>query len=287
MFSKPVDRSDQFKKEKIRLGVWFGLFAGFTYVFILWGVDGIALARANAVYPYAKLVMGALPVIALCLLTGWICGKLENALANSVLWMVSGVAICFFASHIPFEGMSLFYKWFNPELAARVNLPFNSGVSSRFAIIVLICAVISAIAGLFFGMLLDNAHKSAAKAGTLVPIIIWVAIFGCMASVVNYMIQLPVRAPIVAIDKLIQLKAQSLIVPVSKEESRAWHLGALNGLDDLLNEPRTLILSKYDNSMIQTNVEINFGGKWVNCVVIANSETEPPVQQPVYCRAVE
>jgi hypothetical protein len=287
MFTQPIDHTDQFKKEKIRLGLWFGFFAGLVYTIVLWGVDGFALAKANAILPWAKLAMGILPVLAICILIGWICGKLENALVNSVLWMICGIVICIFTCHLPFNGMTQFYKWFNPALSDRVALPFNSGVSSRFAIVLIICAVISALGGLFFGMLLDNAHKSAARAGTIVPIILWMVVFGSMASVVNYMIQLPVRAPVIAVNKLVQQKAQSQIVPVSKEESRAQHMGALNSLEGFLNEPRNLILAKYDSSLIQTNVEINFGGTWVECVVIANSETEPPVQQPVFCREMK
>lgn len=284
MLTRPIDQSLIFKKEKIHLGIWFGLIAGMTYSFFLWGLDGFYLARANAILPWAKLAMGVLPTVGVFILAGWICSKFENGLVNALVWLVCGLGISLFASHLPFDGLTQFYKWFNPDLAARVHLPFNSGVSSRVVIVMMICAVISAILGVFFGMLLENAHNSASKAGVLVSILLWMVFFSCMASVMDYIIQQPLRSPVLAINKLVDQKIQNETTPVSKEEARAMHLSALNGVVDLIKEPRNLALTNYDSTLIQTNVAINFNGNWVDCIMIANQASEPPIQQPVFCR---
>lgn len=287
MFTKTEDRSEQFKREKVRLGVWFGLAAGLAYVIALWGLDGLKLALANSIFPWAKLALGILPTLGICVLAGWASSKLENALLSALVWLATGTLLCIFSCHVPFEGADHFYQWFNPELAWRTSLPFNSGVSSRFAVVLVICVVVSALGGVFFKMLVDNAHNASSKIGAVLPFVIWMAIFVCIASPIDYMIQQPVREPVVAVNKLVDRKIASLTVPVSKEDARVMHLAALNGLDDLLASPRHLILARYDSSMIMSNVSVNFGGVWVDCTVFANTETEPPAQQPVFCKEIE
>lgn len=287
MFTQPIDHSLEFKKEKIRWGVWFGLIAGLTYSLFIFVLDGFFLTQANAILPWAKLAMGILPTILVFVLAGWICAKLENSLISSIVWLVSGSGISLFASHIPFEGLTQFYKLFSPEIAARVNYPFNAGISARVVIVIMICAVICTIAGLFFGFLLDNAHNSASKAGVLVAILVWMVFFGAIATIMNNVILQPLRAPVQAINELVDMKIQNEITPVSKEEARALHLGALNGVIDLIKEPRKLILTSYDSTLIQTNIAVNFNGNWVDCIVIANQAAEPPIQQPVFCRKAQ
>jgi len=287
MFTQSEDHTEQFRREKERLGIWFGLAAGLAFVFTLWFIDGVHLASAHAVFPWAKLVLGFIPTIGLCVLAGWLSTKLENALLSMLVWLVTGTLLCLLASHIPFEGMDLFYKWFNPELAWRTAYPFNTGVSSRFAVVLVICVAVSAIGGVFFKMLVENAHSASAKAGTIFPFIIWIAVFVSLASPIDYMLQMPLREPVVAINSLIDKKIDTLTNPLEKDDFRKSRLAALNGLDDLLTQPRHLMLSRYDSYMIMTNVSVNFGGVWVDCTVFANTETEPPAQQPVFCKEIE
>jgi hypothetical protein len=287
MLTQSEDHSEQFQREKNRLGIIFGLVAGLTYTIALWGVDGFKLSMANAIFPWAKLALGIIPVLAICILAGWAAVKLENALLSALVWFFTGVGLCFFASHLPFQGMDLFYKWFNPELGWRTALPFNSGVASRFSVLIVVCAAVSLIGGIFYKMLIDSAHNAQVKVGVLLPLGIWIVVIICMASPVDYMIQMPLREPLVAVNKLVDKKISSLTTPVTKEEARTMHLAALNGLEEIIQSPRHLILARFDSSLIMTNVDINFDGIWVDCTVFANTETEPPAQQPVYCKEIE
>ncbi len=287
MFTQSEDHSKQYEREKIRLGMWFGFAAGLAFVITLWVVDGVRLASAHAVFPWAKLALGILPTLVLCTLAGWASSKLENALFSMLVWLATGTLLCFLASHIPFEGMDRFYRWFNPELALRTAYPFNSGVSSRFYIVLIICMAISAIGGVFFKMLVENAHSAAAKAGTIFPLVIWMFVMVFLALPIDHMLQIPLREPVVAMNDLVEKKIDSFTNPLNKEDFRKSRLSALNGLDDLVTAPRHLILSRYDSYLIMTNVSINFAGVWVDCTVFANTETEPPAQQPVFCKEIE
>lgn len=285
MFTQAVDHSEQYKQEKVRLGVLFGFAAGLVYTIVLWGVDGLALARANVIFPWAKLAIGILPTLIICTLAGWVSAKLENALFSALVWLATGVLLCIFSCHIPFEGVTQFYRWFNPELTRRATLPFNSGVSSRFAIVLIICAAISFIGGVFYKLLLDNSHNASSWLGSLFPLAIWLIIFVCIASPVDYMMQRSLRASVIAVNDLVPKKINSLTMPVTTEDTRS--LAAMSGIEDIIKAPRQLILSRYDDDLMMMHVAINFSGNWVDCSVFSNSNSEPPVPQPIFCRKID
>ena len=287
MLERVTDHSLEYKKRKAHLAIWFGLIAGLTFSIVLWGIDAVSLAGAHAISPWAKMLFGILPVVGICVLTAWISSRIDHGLVSLVLWLVCALVIGIFACHIPFEGLTFIYKLFNADVAAQIQYTFNSGVTARTVIVALICAVLGAMSGVFFGFLLENVHNSASVMGVIVSYVIWAAFFAGSASVVDQMIQLPLRSPVEAINNLIDQKLQSEITPISQEQARALHLSSLNGILDVVEQPRKLVLSNYDSVMIQTSVSIKFGSQWVECIVFADQSTEPPLQQPVYCKKTE
>jgi hypothetical protein len=279
--------SHQIKQDKLRMGIWFGLAAGLVFSFVLWGLDAIGLAKANAYLPWAKLAMGVLPAVGIFTLAGWLSAKYENGLLSFAFWLVGGFLVYFFACHLPFEGLTLFYKIFKPDLAARIDYSFTRGLSAHTFVTMAICMVASGICGVFFGILSDNAAISASPAGVIVPLIIWSVLFVATATVIDIEIQQRLRDPIVALNALVEKRVDSLTNPVSRIQARKAHLFALNPIIDMIEQPRKLLLAGYDDTLIQTNVLVNFGGDWAECIIIADQSAEPPVQQVIYCRAVE
>jgi hypothetical protein len=282
-----LDKSLQIMQDKKRMGIWFGLIAGLVFSFILWGFDYIGLARANAYLPWAKLAMGVLPAVGVFTLAGWLSAKYENGLLSFILWTVGGFLVCLFACHLPFEGLTFFYKIFDPELAARIDYTFTRGLGAHTLITVIICTVASAICGVFFGLLVENAAISANPAGVIVPLVIWSVLFVIAATVIDNEIQLRLRDPIIAVNGLVEKKIDTLTHPISRQQARRIRLFSLNPVADLVERPRKLILVGYDSTLIQTNIQVNFDGKWAECIIIADQSAEPPVQQVIYCRAVE
>jgi hypothetical protein len=281
------DKSQQIKQDKLRMGIWFGLTAGLVFSFVLWGLDAIGLARANAYLPWAKLVMGVIPAVGIFTLAGWLSAKYENGLLSFLFWLVGGFLVSFYACHLPFEGLTLFYKVFQPELAARIDYTFTSGLSAHAFVTLAICVVASGICGVFFGMLSENAAISANPVGVIVPLLIWSVLFVASATVIDLEIQQRLRDPITAVNALVEKRIDSLTNPVSRIQARKSHLFSLNPIVDLIEQPRKLLLASYDDTLIQTNVQVNFGGEWAECIIIADQSAEPPVQQVIYCREVE
>jgi hypothetical protein len=278
---KTIDES------KAKLSIWFGLAAGLVYSICLWGIDAIKLMNANAYYPWAKFAMGVLPVVGICILASWLSNRIGNTLVNLLIWLVTGFLICVFACFLSIKGITIFYNLVDPGLAARVHYSFYASLYARTIMTCVVCTVMSAIGGVFFGFLLENANNSSAMAGVLFSILIWCLFFASSASAVNVMVATPLCAPVSAVDRLIEKWYVNEVTPYSKVEARELHLSSLKTIKDLLHQPRKLILADFDTTLVQTSVQLNFDGVWAECTIIADQSSEPPVQHPVYCEIME
>lgn len=270
------------------MGLWFSLIAGLVFSLVLWGVDGLGLSTANAYFPWAKMAMGIVPTIGIYLLAAWLSLKFDNGLITFIVWLLSGMLVSFLACHIPIEGITAFYSIFAPDLAERIQFVYTTGVAAHAFITISICAVISGVSGAMFNFLTDTASTSANRGGLIFPIFLWSLFFIAQGSIIDAELQSRLRAPIESINTLIDRRIASETVPVPKDEARRIHLYALNAVSDLVNiNPRKLLITNYDNTVVQTEVQINFDGHWASCIVIADTASEPPVQQPVYCKKIE
>ena len=283
MVTKTEDQSQLIVRSRAKMALWFGITAGVVYSLMLWGIDGIKLAAANGYAPFAKLVMGLIPTIAICVLAAWISNKSQHGLISFITWLITGALICFFASHLPYEGLKLYYKVFFPEVADKVGYTFNMAVQSKFYITLVICTVLGGISGLFFNMLVDSANNAASIGGPILTMFLWSILFIGSAEITNQLIQLPLTAPVQAINRLVVLRIQHEVSPFSKQEVRTYHLNSLNEVIDLIQKPRRLVLTNFDVSQIMTNVSVNFDGQWAECISISDQSSEPPVQQVIRC----
>ena len=96
-----------------------------------------------------------------------------------------------------------YYKIFDPALAARVNYPYNSTVSARAGVVLLVCTVLGGFAGVFFGRMIENANNALAKSAAFLPVLFWSAFFISSAWTIQSFVEAPMRDPLVAIDKLV------------------------------------------------------------------------------------
>ena len=277
-------KSLEIKRVKRRTALWFGLAAGLVYSFTLWGIDGIQLASANAVDPWAKLALGVLPVTALCVLTALACNHFDNGLVNFLLWLAASVLIWFFSIHLPFDGMTFFYRNFDPEIAKRVDLPFNKALMTSSILVLWLFLPLGGISGALFGILVENASNATSHASAFVSLVMWSFLFIACALLLSSQIMVPMRGALTTMDQLVEQKLVDEVTPFPLETARYMHLATLDTAGDLIHLPRRLVIAGYDSMLIQTNIKIDFGGHWMDCIVIADQSSEPPRQQPIYCR---
>ncbi|MHC1740697.1 MAG: hypothetical protein AB9897_06250 [Anaerolineaceae bacterium] len=281
------DRTKEYEAGKARLSWLFGLVAGLVYVIVLWGISAVKLSMINAIHPWAQLLLGILPVLILCCLAAWLSNRAKNAFLIVIIWVITGVLITWIATHISFEGLTWYYRIFDPQVAAIVNYPFNSGFSTRMVFALLFTGVISGIAGVFYNLLLENAFTASAIGGTVFAFVIWGAFFAGSAMTLNDMVERFLRDPLVAINQTIEYKLIDENTPFEADLARNLHITALISVTDLIHSPRRIILQGYNNSISMTIVAIDFSGTWVTCNVLNNSDSEPPVQMPIFCRRLK
>ncbi|MEN6408492.1 MAG: hypothetical protein ABFD44_02110 [Anaerolineaceae bacterium] len=274
--------------EKARLGLRFGLIAGLAFSLAAWLPDALQLMNAHAVLPWAKMLMGAIPVVAIFSFAGWFTARMEKVWINLLTWVITASATGWYSGHLPYEGMTLALRVFSPEVASRVAYPFHEGMATRVVIIVAVSAVVGLIAGALEGLLLDNAYNAASPFTRIISLLIWAVIFSASAFVLDSMIEQPLRGPVTAINDLINYGLKDEVQPYGKETRRALHLGALSAIQNELHQPYKLVLAEYDDIMVTTRVLIHFDdGVWATCTVMADQSTQPYLQQPSYCETVE
>src|SRR4030065_2140159 len=60
------------KRQRLRLGLIYGMVAGLAFALLTWGLDAWLLVRANATYPWVKFIPGVIICINSGGLAGWL-----------------------------------------------------------------------------------------------------------------------------------------------------------------------------------------------------------------------
>ncbi len=275
---KPVER------EELLTGLAFGLFSGLAFTLSAWLSDGLALAGANAYYPWSKLLIGGIPAILVGALVGWLAVRLDSVFLRLLIWTLTGLLYTWWASHVPFEGFYTALGILSPSVQKMVAYPFVINAATRGVITMLVGGAVGFGAGLFQTLLSDSVVNADSPFGRVLPVLLWMGIFAVAGLTANNLINQQLRGPVVAMDKVVQFSLDNEGQQVSSQVARDMHVGSLNAIQSVLHQPRKLILSKYDDLMTMTEVLINFGGSWARCSVI---NSEEGISQPSYCELVQ
>lgn len=252
-----------------RYGLLFGLLAGAAFAFTAWTIDAVALGKAHAYWFWLKLALGGSASLVIGAAAGWLVVRINRTAVTFLLWLLVGVSFGWLAAHVPFEGVSTVLERFAPALATLVRYPFTEGPQYRSFLTLVTTIGIGAFTGLLFWPLVDALRQAGSPVGRLFPAIIWIALFAGAGAVADNMMNKPLREPVVAVDSLVQFVTMHDASAISSKEARELHVAALNGVKDLLPRPRRLMLADYDNTIVMTNVLIDFGGTWAHCSVTA------------------
>jgi hypothetical protein len=81
---------------------------------------------------------------------------------------------------------------------------------------------------------------------------------------------------VVAVNTTIQFSLDHRGQEVDRAVARSMHVSSLNGVRDVVDQPRHLIVGSYDRWLGQINVLVQFGDTWVDCTTVYN--------QPSFCK---
>lgn len=261
-------------RKKLVLGLIYGLVAGLAFSLFAWGIDAWLLARANATYYWINLIPGML----LCMLAGAIIGWLtiffnKHSLAL-LLWGLLAVFFAWLVVWLPLTNAPNLLKWLDPGLAGWLDFSEVEYLSLYRLVGVVTIGLACIIGGLLEINLVEQAMLSAYGSSLGMALVVCATIFALVGSAADNLINVNLREPVQAVDRLIKFAADHAGQEVSKQEARKMHLSAARNISDLLQSERRLTLISYDESFGMVDILVDFEGTLVKCTAIYSQPTD-------------
>ena len=195
------------RSNRMTLSLLVGLLAGLGFAFGAWGIEGIVLSGAHAMFPFLKLAGGAVLCGLVGLLAGFLTKRFVHIFANVLIWTAAAVAFNRIAVSISFTGMQTMLGWFDPSIQALVSYPIDFGVSTRATLMLVIMIVAGALGGLFANSTVDEASATEGVQRWL-SLLIWMGAFIGVGYLFASLDTQPLRNAVVKVDRSIQFSIE-------------------------------------------------------------------------------
>lgn len=259
-------------------GLLFGLLAGSTLSVFAWGLDGLLLARADGLFPWAKTLLGAGCILVPLGLIGWLSLRVRHAIISAVLWLMAGASFGWLAAQIAFRLHPWVLAWLVPEAERFIEYEWGYGPSARATLCSLFCGLILFMAGLMSHDLMEGWSKGLYPVSRAFSIVLWVGFFALSGMIADYLINQPLRVPVTVLDELVSFR---LSHPAWRDmpQAKLLHASVLNPADALLPRRHRLAVAGFDEIVSTVRVLVDFEGTWIECTLIG--------AEPVFCRLLE
>ncbi|MDD5370624.1 MAG: hypothetical protein PHQ40_16200 [Anaerolineaceae bacterium] len=261
------------RAEKMRTSIFYGALAGFVFAFVAWGFDGIQLALAHATYPFAMFILGGIPTILIGAGVAWVVYRSQNLLVAFCLWLATGIIYAWLASHVPMDGISKFITLVNPDLARMVAYPFVLAAQFKSGIAMVAVVIVTLIAGMLEIALVEATSDSGAPVGRWIPAVFWVVLFSLAGLAPENNITQDLTTPVITTNRILQFAIDHQGQTVDRQTVLDLRLRSVDPLKTVWNQPRTLVLSHYDELIYDTVVLINFRDQWASCTALGGWPT--------------
>lgn len=260
------------QREKHFNGLLFGLFAGFWFGCGVWALDALLLRQAQADLPWLKLLLGIPVTIVLGGLAGWAAAILEKPLLGALAWLVSGTAMVWIASQVPFQGVSVAVRLLDRNLVGVELFPFVEGALYRMILIYFLSGLLFALGGGFQTVFVEGATRSSSQINRFMMLAMCIIFFLPVGLVVDNLINQSLRRPILAVNDMIQMRLAEIENGEAQRSTSQISTRPLKPLENALNRPYRLILGSYDPiTFNEATVYADFSGEWGTCTVLINT----------------
>jgi hypothetical protein len=257
-------------RAKHTYGLWFGLGLGLTFSIFAWGFDAYALSRMNGLYPWLKLIGGAIPCMIVGGFTGWLSARLDKPILAMLLWAVAASVFAWLTVSLPLQITPRILSLADPGIRDLLHYTYYEAFSSRFGVAYVWLAIFVSIAGLLQIPLSDSAVFSTSIFGKLAPMVVTLVLMAICGTIVDTLNNELLRSPIDAVNTTVQFLLDHDGQEIDPLESRRMHLGALRSVEHLVTPERKFIISGYDQFLEQVQVLARFEKAWVECDLIVN-----------------
>jgi hypothetical protein len=199
--------------------------------------------------------------------------------AAPFFWLPAAYALGWATLYIIFKLSPAVIKIIDPSFQGWIEYSFNQGIVFRMGVSLIWLFGICLVGGLFENALIEHATDySTTTAGRF--IILLPALVMLMAGYfADDIINKPMRDPVVYTNNTINFIIEHKGQEIDKKLARTMHVAAFRGMDDLLEQPRQIVVGDFDITLEQTMVYIRFGEQWVVCETFS--------YQPVNCKKVD
>jgi hypothetical protein len=265
-------------RQKTRLGMLYGLTTGLSFAVATWGWDGYLLSQAHAMYPWLKLIVGVVICAIVGGLAGWLVARLDKGILAPILYLGVAIVFAWLVVFLPLRVFPQIVSWLDPETGGMLNYIVHENFDSRFSLALIWIALFVTLAGILQLPLSEPAAFATSFFSRISPLLICSVIMVLNAGIIDSVTNEPLRSPIIQVDQAIQFSLEHRGQEVDRAVARAMHLTSLRAVQDVLEQPRRLIVGTFDEWLGQVNVLTQFGNTWVDCAVIYN--------QPSFCSYV-
>jgi len=264
---------------KSRFGTAYGMMIGLAFAAFTWGIDGYSLSRAHALYPWLKFIIGALICMCIAGLAGWLVARFEKATLAPLFYIVVALVFSWLAIGLPFQIFPKVAAWLNPETGKLLNYVFyEESFNSRFVIAMIWVSIFVIFAGILQIPLTEPAAFSISSFGKIAPLLVCSVIMLINGTIVDNLNNEPLRLAVLEMNNTIQFSLDHQGEEVDRPLARSMHVASLRAVEDVISQPRQLIVGSYDQWLGQIHVLVQFGNRWVDCAVVYN--------QPSFCKYV-
>jgi hypothetical protein len=267
-------------REKLAFGVSYGAAAGLAFAGVTWGWDAIQLYRANALFPWLKLVFGLAACGLIGSLTGWLVMRFDKSLAAFLFWLVAALVFAWMVTALPLQIAPRIATWLEPDLKGLLDYVYYDEFSSRTGVAYAWVGIFTAIIGLLQLPLSDSGVFSTSRLGRAAPALACILIMGMNGMFVDGLNNGPLRSGLLSVNETIQFAVDHQNETVDQKESLRMHLGSLRMIREYINRPRKLIVGGFDEFLTEVNVLVRFGDVWVNCISIYNQPSNCTIVRP-------
>lgn len=271
MKAEVLEFRQDLQREKRINGILFGLVAGLALSIGLWGLDAFMLSQAHAGWSWLKFLIGTPFVMLAGAVAGWLTARFDNGLIGAIIWLLTSLGVVWYASHVPFQGLSLLIGYLKPDFAGLDIYPFVESARARMSFLYIVVGVLVAIGGGFEMFFVEAATRASGWFARLFSLATCAVIFIPAGLAVDNLINASLRDALVGVNDVIQFGLKAEVRPVSIQEKRAMGLSSIAPFGALIHKPYHVYLGNYDpESLSESTVYIDFDGEWGTCFAVGN-----------------
>lgn len=264
---------------KRRIGMVYGLAVGLSFATASWGIDSWLLSRAYGLYPFLKFIIGAVICMAVAGVAGWFVARTEKAIFGLPIYLGAAVVFAWLIVALPFKIFPAAVSLLDAETGSLLNYIFYEGFSSRFWIAAIWVSLFVALVGILQIPIAEPAAFSTNVFGKIAPLLVCTVVMFINGIIVDRLNNEPLRTAVLNMNTTIQYTIDHQGQEVNRAEARKMHMSSLRAVQEVINQPRRLIVGSYDQYLDQIHVLVLFGTTWTDCTVVYN--------QPSFCKYVK